>query len=67
MMSSAPKFASAAPTKTSPKSGAATLPTQAIASPPRALIAATVSSAGASSRSFTTTRAPSRASLIATA
>src|SRR3546814_759188 len=54
-------------TKRSPKSASVTLPTQATASPPSALIAATTSAAGSSSRSFTTMRAPSRASLSASA
>src|SRR5690606_654598 len=45
--------------------GAVTLPAQATASPPAFPISATTSAAGASSRSLTTTRAPSEASLSA--
>ena len=52
-------------TNRSGNAGSVTLPAQDAASPPAARIAATVSSAGSSSRSFTTTRAPSAASLSA--
>ena len=50
----------------SPKSLAVTSPLQATARPPSFSISAIVSLAGASSRSFTTTAAPSRASRNAT-
>src|SRR3546814_6330313 len=67
MMSSPLKVLIAVSTKRSPKSASVTLPTQATASPPNSLIVRTTSAAGSSSRSLTTMRAPSRASLSASA
>src|SRR2546423_645186 len=57
-MSSPPYASTAVRTNRSAKPGSVTLPTQATAMPPAASIAATVSLAGPSSRSLTTTRAP---------
>src|SRR5574343_667713 len=67
MMSRPPKPSMAVLTNFSAKPSAVTLPAQARACPPAALMAATVSSAGPASRSFTTTLAPSLASFIAMA
>src|SRR6185312_12689389 len=66
-MSMPPNPSSAALTRRSPKSASVTLPIQAMASPPLALICCTVASAGSGSRSLTTIWAPSEASLRATA
>src|SRR5210317_512041 len=65
MMSMPPKASTAVCTNRSPKSSSVTLPTQATASPPLPIMSATVCSAGSASRSLTTTRAPSPASLRA--
>src|SRR5882757_974949 len=65
MMSRPPKLSTAVATNRSAKSASVTLPTQLTALPPAASIAATVSLAGSASRSFTTTLAPSPASLTA--
>src|SRR5450631_2071792 len=67
MMSMPLYVSTAALMKRSAKSGAVTLPGHAIASPPTALMSETVCSAGSRSRSLTTTRAPSDASLNAIA
>src|SRR5262245_34646906 len=65
MISKRPQVFSAVPTKRSAKSASVTLPVQATALPPSAMISATTSSAGAVSRSLTTTAAPSRCSFRA--
>src|SRR3954466_9454467 len=65
MMSTPPNASTAVCTNRSANPSSVTLPTQATAVPPAASIAATVSLAGASSRSLTTTDAPSPASLRA--
>lgn len=67
MMSTVPNDSTAVSTKRSPNPGSVTLPAQATACPPADSIAATVSLAGSASRSLTTTRAPSEASLTAIA
>src|SRR6478752_5877124 len=65
MMSSPLYSFTAVATKRSAKSGAVTLPMQATAWPPASRMACTVSWAGSASRSLTTMRAPSLASLSA--
>src|SRR4051812_26985249 len=65
MMSTPPNSCTAVCTNRSAKPSAVTLPAQATARPPASSIAATVSLAGASSRSLTTTAAPSAASFSA--
>src|SRR3954447_24405994 len=65
MMSSPPQVSMPAATKRSAKPSCVTSPLQAIASAPIARSSATVSLPGPSSRSLTTTRAPSLASFRA--
>src|SRR4029079_16578028 len=67
MMSSPSNSSSAVFTKRSPNSGSTTLPVHVTAVPPAARLALTGSLAGSASRSLTTTRAPSLASLSAMA
>src|SRR5262249_50972456 len=67
MMSSFPNSCTAVCTIFSGNSGAVTLPTQAVATPPEALIELTTPSATSPSRSLTTTCAPCSANKVATA
>src|SRR5262245_60901283 len=67
MMSSPPNSRAAVCTTFSGKSGAVTLPTQAVATPPEPLIELTTPSAASPSRSLTTTWAPCSANNVATA
>src|SRR5262245_26759767 len=67
MMSSLSNSRTAVCTIFSGNSGAVTLPTQAVATPPEALIELTTPSATSPSRSLTTTWAPSSANNVATA
>src|SRR5215471_5774988 len=67
MMSSLPNSRTAVCVTLSGKSGAVTLPTQAVATPPDALIELTTPSAVSPSRSLTTTCAPCWANNVATA
>src|SRR4030095_3202330 len=67
MMSSLPNSRTAVCAIFSGKSGAVTLPTQAVATPPDALIELTTPSAVSPSRSLTTTCAPCSANSVATA
>src|SRR5262245_19731234 len=66
-MSSFPNSCTAVCTTFSGKSGAVTLPTQAVATPPEPLIELTTPSAVSPSRSLTTTCAPCSANSVATA
>src|SRR5215471_970467 len=67
MMSSLPNSRTAVCAIFSGKSGAVTLPTQAVATPPAALIELTTPSTVSPSRSLTTTWAPCSAKKVATA